>query len=85
MAQFAMVPVIPLLVVGLHAIMPRGTRLPQPGPVRVRLGAPISLEGVASLPEGTALLENAMRDLAGIPARPAPPPAAEAAQPQPAG
>jgi 1-acyl-sn-glycerol-3-phosphate acyltransferase len=85
MAQFAKVPVIPLHLEGLHAIMPRGKRLPQPGPVRVRLGAPISLEGVASLPEGTALLENAMRDLAGIPARPAPPPAAEAAQPQPAG
>ena len=66
MAMQAKVPVIPVFLEGLEAIMPRGTTTPTPGPVNVRLGAPISLEGVGSVPEGTAKLEHAMRELGGL-------------------
>jgi 1-acyl-sn-glycerol-3-phosphate acyltransferase len=67
MAQQAGVPVIPVYTEGLRAIMPKGQRSPTPGPVRVRVGAPVSLDGVGSVPEGTARLEDAMRSLAGKP------------------
>jgi 1-acyl-sn-glycerol-3-phosphate acyltransferase len=63
MAMQAKVPVIPVFLEGLEAIMPRGTTTPRPGPVSVRMGAPISLEGIESVPEGTAKLEHAMREL----------------------
>ena len=66
MAQLAKVPVLPVYMEGLGDIMPKGTRTPRPAPVRVRFGAPVSLDGVESVPEGTALLENAMRALAGL-------------------
>jgi 1-acyl-sn-glycerol-3-phosphate acyltransferase len=72
MAMQAGVPVVPVFIEGLRSIMPKGQRTPQPGPVSVRAGAPVSLSGVASVPEGTALLENAMRELAGIPPHHAP-------------
>lgn len=64
MAMQAKVPVIPIYLDGLSEIMPKGVRTPRPGPVSARLGAPISLEGVDSVPDGTALLERAMRELA---------------------
>jgi len=67
LALRAQVPVIPVYLEGLHDVMPRGERAPRPGPVSVRIGAPVSLEGVASVPEGTARLEDAMRLLAGLP------------------
>jgi hypothetical protein len=35
-----------------------------PGPASLRFGAPVSLEGVASVPEGTDLLRAAVLDLA---------------------
>ncbi len=58
---------IPVYIEGLRNVMPKGQRNPQPGPVRAHVGAPVSLEGVESVPKGTALLENAMRALAGMP------------------
>jgi 1-acyl-sn-glycerol-3-phosphate acyltransferase len=86
MAMQAKVPVIPIYMDGLRAIMPKGQREPRPGPVFARIGKPISLEGVASVGEATALLENAMRELAGLPAhRAAPAATAEPAMAQAGG
>ncbi len=67
MAMAAKAPVIPIYVEGLRDVMPKGQREPRPAAVSARIGAPVSLDGVASVPEGTALLENAMRALAGMP------------------
>ncbi|MEX2158731.1 MAG: GYD domain-containing protein [Dehalococcoidia bacterium] len=64
MAMMAKVPVVPVYMEGLDKIMPKGQRSPTPGPVNVRIGAPITLEGIESVPEGTARLEEAMRELA---------------------
>jgi 1-acyl-sn-glycerol-3-phosphate acyltransferase len=69
MAMQAGVPVVPVWIEGLRAIMPKGERTPRPGPVSAHIGAPVSLVGVTSVPEGTALLENAMRELAGLATR----------------
>jgi hypothetical protein len=52
---------------GLDRIMPKGVRNPEPGPVSVRMGDPVSLEGIEDVPQGTALLEDAMRALAAMP------------------
>ncbi|HYM14215.1 MAG TPA: GYD domain-containing protein [Dehalococcoidia bacterium] len=68
MAMQAGVPVIPVYIEGLRAVMPKGQREPRPAPVSARIGSPISLAGVTSLPEATAMLENAMREIAGVPA-----------------
>ena len=84
MAMAAKVPVIPVYVEGLRNVMPKGQPTPQPAAVSARIGAPVWLEGVASVPEGTAMLENAMRELAGMPPHRATTPAAEPAV-QPAG
>ena len=67
MAMQAHVPVIPIYMEGLRAIMPKGNRNAQPGPAMARIGKPVSLEGVSSVSEATAMLENAMRELAGLP------------------
>jgi 1-acyl-sn-glycerol-3-phosphate acyltransferase len=85
MAMQAQVPVIPIYVEGLRNVMPKGQRTPQPAPVSARVGAPVWLEGIASVPEGTAMLENAMRELAGMPPHRASAPAAAEAAAQPAG
>lgn len=63
LAMQAKVPVVPLYLDGLHLIMPRGERHARPGPVSVTIGEPVSLEGVASVPAGTARLEEAVRSL----------------------
>jgi len=67
MAMQAGVPVIPLYIEGLREVMPKGTRKPRPAAVNVRIGKPVSLEGVTSVSDGTKMLENAMRELAGMP------------------
>jgi 1-acyl-sn-glycerol-3-phosphate acyltransferase len=64
LAMQAKVPVIPVYLEGLHKLMPKGQRHVEPGPASVRIGAPVSLDGVASVPEGTAMLEQALRSLA---------------------
>jgi len=69
MAMKANVPVIPIYSEGLREIMPPGQRSPRPAAVHVRIGAPVWLDGAASIPDGTALLERAMRALAGEPLR----------------
>lgn len=69
MAMQANVPVIPIWIEGLRDVMPKGQRTPRPAAVRARIGAPVWLTGAASVPEGTIMLENAMRELAGQPPR----------------
>lgn len=64
MAMMAKVPVVPIFLEGLDRVMPKGQRNPQPGPASVRIGAPVSLDGIEGVPDGTALLEDAMRALA---------------------
>jgi 1-acyl-sn-glycerol-3-phosphate acyltransferase len=71
LALQARVPVIPIHTQGLPDVMPKGQRTPMPAPVRVQIGAPVWLNDVASVPEGTARLEQAMRDLAAEHRRPA--------------
>jgi 1-acyl-sn-glycerol-3-phosphate acyltransferase len=65
MAMQANVPVIPIYMEGLREIMPKGQREPRPGPVHVRIGKPVSLVGVESVGSATAMLEDALRELAG--------------------
>jgi 1-acyl-sn-glycerol-3-phosphate acyltransferase len=67
MAMGCKVPVIPVYMEGLRAIMPKGNRYPTPGPATARIGKPISVEGAASVREATEMLENALRELAGQP------------------
>ncbi|MEX2226399.1 MAG: 1-acyl-sn-glycerol-3-phosphate acyltransferase [Dehalococcoidia bacterium] len=75
MAMQAHVPVIPLYIEGLREVMPKGARKPRPASVSVRIGAPVSVEGVTSVSDGTKMLENAMRELAGMPPHHQPVPA----------
>jgi 1-acyl-sn-glycerol-3-phosphate acyltransferase len=63
LAMQAKVPVVPVCLDGLDKIMPRGQRTPQPGPVLVRIGAPVSLQGVDAVPEATARLQAAVEAL----------------------
>ena len=65
LAMQAKVPVLPAYLEGLHELMPRGTRTPQPGPVKVRFGSQLSLEDVSSVPEGTDRLRAALLDMSG--------------------
>ncbi len=65
MAMGGKVPVIPIYMEGLRAIMPKGNTHPKPGPVRVRIGKPLSLANASDVREATEMLENAMRELAG--------------------
>lgn len=65
LALQAHVPVLPVYIWGLSDVMPKGMRNPKPGPVGARIGAPVSLEGIESVPDGTRRLEEAMRALAG--------------------
>jgi 1-acyl-sn-glycerol-3-phosphate acyltransferase len=68
LATQARVPVVPIYSEGLRDIMPKGQRSPgRSAAVRVRVGAPEWLDGVASIPEGTTRLERVMRELAGQP------------------
>ena len=65
MAMGGNVPVIPIYMEGLRAIMPKGDKHPKPGPVHARIGKPVSLARAANVREATEMLENAMRELAG--------------------
>ncbi len=76
MAMQSKAPVIPIYIEGLRNVMPKGQREPRPAAVSARIGPPVSLEGVTSVSEGTTLLENAMRALAGMPPHRAEAPAA---------
>ena len=70
MAMQCKVPVIPIYIEGLRNVMPKGQREPRPAAVSARIGKPVWLTDAASVPEGTTMLENAMRELAGHAAAP---------------
>jgi 1-acyl-sn-glycerol-3-phosphate acyltransferase len=80
MAMQARVPVIPIYIEGLRNVMPKGQRTPQPAAVNARVGKPVSLDGVTSVSDATAMLENAMRELAGMPPHHAAPQATAASE-----
>ncbi len=66
LAMEAGVPVVPIYMEGLSGILPKGQRLPRPGPATARIGPPVSVAGATSTAEATLLLEDAMRALAGM-------------------
>ena len=60
-------PVVPMHIRGAHQIMPRNQKVPLPGPVRVRIGKPMTLEPKEGSREFTARVEKAVRALAAEP------------------
>jgi 1-acyl-sn-glycerol-3-phosphate acyltransferase len=64
-------PVVPVHIRGAHEIMPKGQKLPLPGPVRVRIGKPMTPEPKEGSREFTGRIEQAVRSLAAEPAQPA--------------
>ncbi len=63
-------PVVPVHIRGAYQIMPRGQKLPLPGPARVRIGKPMSPEPKEGSREFTARVEKAVRTLAAEPIQP---------------
>jgi 1-acyl-sn-glycerol-3-phosphate acyltransferase len=63
-------PVVPMHIRGARQIMPRGQRLPLPGPIRVRIGKPMTPAPKEGTREFTARIENAVRTLAAEPRQP---------------
>ena len=63
-------PVVPLHIRGAHRIMPKGQKLPLPGPVRVRIGKPMAPRAKEGSREFTARVEQAVRALAEEPRQP---------------
>jgi long-chain acyl-CoA synthetase len=57
------VPVVPVHLAGLHAVLPKGRRWPRPGPVRVSIGQPLRVAAELSNAEAAAQLEAAVRRL----------------------
>ena len=60
-------PVVPMHIRGAHEIMPSGQRLPLPGPVRVRIGKPMTPGPKEGTRDFTARVEKAVRALAAEP------------------
>lgn len=65
------VPVVPVYTDGLRNVMPKGERTPRPAAVSARVGAPLWLDDVASVPEATERLQRALLSLGGPPPQPA--------------
>jgi 1-acyl-sn-glycerol-3-phosphate acyltransferase len=63
-------PVVPMHIRGAYQIMPRGQKLPLPGPVRVRIGKPIAAQPDEGSRQFTARIEKAVRALALEPSQP---------------
>ena len=63
-------PVVPLHIRGSYQIMPRGQKLPLPGPVRVRIGKPMTPAPKEGSREFTARVERAVRTLVAEPMQP---------------
>jgi len=57
-------PVVPMHIRGAYQVMPRGQKLPLPGPVRVRIGKPMTVQAAEGSREFTARVEKAVRTLA---------------------
>jgi 1-acyl-sn-glycerol-3-phosphate acyltransferase len=60
-------PVVPMHIRGAYQVMPRGQKLPLPGPVRVRIGKPMAPGPKEGSREFTARVEKAVRHLAAEP------------------
>jgi 1-acyl-sn-glycerol-3-phosphate acyltransferase len=56
-------PVVPMHIRGAYQVMPRGQKVPLPGPVRVRIGKPMSPAKSEGTREFTARVETAVREL----------------------
>lgn len=63
-------PVVPMHIRGAYNVMPRGQKLPVPGPVRVRIGKPMTPAKGEGTREFTARVESAVRTLAASPKQP---------------
>ena len=63
-------PVVPVHIRGAYQIMPRGQKLPVPGPARVRIGKPMAPGPKEGSREFTARVEKAVRTLAVEPIQP---------------
>ncbi|MEA2629243.1 MAG: 1-acyl-sn-glycerol-3-phosphate acyltransferase [Chloroflexota bacterium] len=63
-------PVVPMHIRGAYQIMPRGQKLPLPGPVRVRIGKPMAPQADEGSRQFTARVEKAVRALALEPEQP---------------
>lgn len=59
------IPVVPIGVSGTHAVWPKGSRRPRPGPVSVRIGEPIRVATDTDRTEIVARLEQAVASLLG--------------------
>lgn len=58
----ASVPVVPVAIDGSHRVMPKGAWLVRPGPIRVRIGEPISVDGM-ELKDRDALVRRARSEV----------------------
>jgi len=56
-------PVVPMHIRGAYQVMPRGQKLPLPGPIRVRIGKPMTPAKSEGTREFTARVETAVREL----------------------
>src|SRR2546428_5481384 len=63
-------PVVPMHIRGAFQVMPRGQKVPLPGPVRVPIGKPMSPEPKEGSRQFTARVEKAVRALAAEPRQP---------------
>jgi 1-acyl-sn-glycerol-3-phosphate acyltransferase len=63
-------PVVPMHIRGAYQVMPRGQKVPLPGPVRVRIGKPMAPQPKEGSRDFTARVEKAVRALAAGPAQP---------------
>jgi 1-acyl-sn-glycerol-3-phosphate acyltransferase len=64
LAMAGKMPVVPVYTEGLRDVMPKGERIPRPAPVSVRIGEPVSLEGISSAHHATVRLQGALHALA---------------------
>ena len=63
-------PVVPMHIRGAHRVMPKGQKLPLPGPVRVRIGKPMAPQPAEGSRQFTARVEKAVRALGTEPMQP---------------
>jgi 1-acyl-sn-glycerol-3-phosphate acyltransferase len=64
-------PVVPMHIRGAYQVMPRGQKIPLPGPIRVRIGKPMSPQTKEGTREFTARVETAVRELSSEARKPA--------------
>jgi long-chain acyl-CoA synthetase len=64
------IPVVPIGVVGGHAILSKGRQFPRRGPVTLTIGAPITIDPESAPDQVTRRLEDSVRSLMTPPAQP---------------